>query len=116
MERKIMTIGLFRNINFYWENLTQNSIFFSNIFTTLFFLIGLPAILHHAMWRDELNVWLIVRDSQSLFELFHNIHYEGHPFVWYICLAILKQITNNPVIMQIFHLCLATSSVYLFTR
>ena len=59
-----MTIGLFRNINFYWENLTQNSIFFSNIFTTLFFLIGLPAILHHAMWRDELNVWLIVRDSQ----------------------------------------------------
>ena len=111
-----MTIGLFRNINFYWENLTQNSIFFSNIFTTLFFLIGLPAILHHAMWRDELNVWLIVRDSQSLFELFHNIHYEGHPFVWYICLAILKQITNNPVIMQIFHLCLATSSVYLFTR
>ena len=81
-----MTIGLFRNINFYWEKLTQNSIFFSNIFTTLFFLIGLPAILNHAMWRDELNVWLIVRDSQSLSELFHNIHYEGHPFVWYICL------------------------------
>jgi hypothetical protein len=116
MERKIMTLGLFRNINFYWEKLTQNSIFFSNIFTTLFFLIGLPAILNHAMWRDELNVWLIVRDSQSLSELFHNIHYEGHPFVWYICLSILKQITSNPVIMQIFHLCLATASVYLFTR
>ena len=68
-------------MNFVWKRLTQNNILFSNSCTTLFFLIGLPAILHHAMWRDELNVWLIVRDSQSLFELFHNIHYEGHPFV-----------------------------------
>lgn len=113
---KIITIGCFENINFYWKRLTQNTILFSNIITSLFFLIGLLAILHHSMWRDELNPWLIVRDSQSLSELFYNIHYEGHPFVWYICLSILQQITTNPVIMQIFHLCLATSSVYLFTR
>jgi hypothetical protein len=102
--------------NFLWTTLTQNSVRFSSIFTGLFFLIGLPAILNHAMWRDELNVWLIVRDSQSLSELFHNIRYEGHPFVWYICLSFLVKITTNPVIMQIFHLCLATTSVYLFTR
>lgn len=103
-------------MNSLWTKLTQNTIVFSNIVTSLFFWVGLPAILNHAMWRDELNVWLIVRDSQSLSELFHNIHYEGHPFVWYICLAILEKITTNPVIMQIFHLCIATSSVYLFTR
>jgi hypothetical protein len=103
-------------MNSLWNRLTQNQIVFSNTFTLFFFLIGLPAILNHAMWRDELNVWLIVRDSQSLSELFHNINYEGHPFVWYICLSILVKITTNPVIMQIFHLCLATVSVYLFTR
>ncbi|MBD2196107.1 MULTISPECIES: hypothetical protein [Calothrix] len=103
-------------MNVFLNKITQNSHSFSNTVTIFFFLIGLPAILNHAMWRDELNVWLIVRDSQSLSELFYNIHYEGHPFVWYICLAILKQIINNPIIMQIFHLCLATTSVYLFTR
>jgi len=103
-------------MNFFWNLLTQNNTVFAKILTGLFFIVGLPAILHHAMWRDELNVWLIVRESQSLLELFHHIHYEGHPFVWYVCLAILRQFTTNPVIMQVFHLCLATLSVYVFTR
>ncbi|BAZ90282.1 hypothetical protein NIES932_17790 [Raphidiopsis curvata NIES-932] len=61
-------------MNFFWSLLTQNNTVFTKVITGLFFIIGLPAILHHAMWRDELNVWLIVRDSGSLMELFYNIH------------------------------------------
>ncbi|MEP0779822.1 hypothetical protein NDI39_19630 [Microcoleus sp. ZQ-A2] len=68
------------------------------------------------MWRDELNPWLIARDSNSLVELFQNIKYEGHPGLWYICLYLLNQFTHNPIAMQIIHLILATSFIYIFLR
>ncbi|WP_323209698.1 hypothetical protein [Nodularia spumigena] len=80
------------------------------IFSTLSFI----GILNHSMWRDELNPWLIVRDSESFGDLIANIHYEGHPVLWYFCLAVLRQIAENPVIMQLFHLAIAISSVTIF--
>ena len=36
----------------------------------LFVLLGLIGILHHEMWRDELEIWLLARDSGSMRELF----------------------------------------------
>jgi hypothetical protein len=89
---------------------------FPTFFTLIFFCLGLIGILNHAMWRDELNVWLIARDSNSLIELFGNIKYEGHPGLWYLCLTLLNQFTHNPVSMQILHLLIATASVYIFLR
>lgn len=79
-----------------------------------FSLLGLISILNHAMWRDELNPWLIVRDSESFQDLIANIHYEGHPVLWYFCLASLRSIFDNPVIMQIFHLAIAISAIAIF--
>jgi len=89
---------------------------FISVLILIYFCLGLVGILNHAMWRDELNVWLLVRDSNSLGELFDNLQYEGHPGLWYICLAWLNQFTDNPVIMQIFHLFLATGSISLFVK
>ncbi|MEH2420964.1 MAG: hypothetical protein V7K48_08550 [Nostoc sp.] len=79
-----------------------------------FSVIGLIGILNHSMWRDELNPWLIVRDSESLGDLITNIHYEGHPVLWYFSLAILIKIVDNPIIIQIFHLAITVFSVALF--
>ncbi|TAE58645.1 MAG: hypothetical protein EAZ87_12605 [Nostocales cyanobacterium] len=79
----------------------------------IFSILGLLAILNHSMWRDELNPWLIVRDSKSFTDLINNINYEGHPVLWYFSLAFLRKITDNPIIMQLFHLGLAISSVIL---
>lgn len=79
-----------------------------------FLVLGLIGILNHSMWRDELNPWLIVRDSSSFTELIHNIHYEGHPVLWYFSLAVLRQIVDNPIIMQLFHLLITTSSIIVF--
>jgi hypothetical protein len=94
--------------------INQNQRNFTVTITSIFFIFCLIGILNHAMWRDELNVWLITRDSESIAELFYNINYEGHPPLWYFCLSFLNLFTNNPVIMQIFHLFLATGSIYLF--
>ncbi|MBE9200029.1 MULTISPECIES: hypothetical protein [unclassified Nodularia (in: cyanobacteria)] len=80
----------------------------------IFSTLGLIGILNHSMWRDELNPWLIVRDSETFGDLIANIHYEGHPVLWYFCLAVLRNISENPVIMQMFHLAMAMVSVALF--
>lgn len=80
----------------------------------IFSVLGLIGILNHSMWRDELNPWLIVRDSESLGDLIANIRYEGHPLLWYFSLEILRKIVDNPIIMQIFHLAITVVSVILF--
>jgi hypothetical protein len=82
--------------------------YFESFLLLAFFLLGLLGIFNHAMWRDELNGWLIARDSPSLIDFWNNIRYEGHPILWYACLYLLNQITRNAIAMQLFHLLLAT--------
>lgn len=96
--------------------LSKNNQVFSIVVTLIFFCLGLFGILNHSMWRDELNVWLITRDSSSLGELFGNIKYEGHPALWYLFLYLLNQFTSNPVAMQCLHLLIATGAIYIFIR
>jgi len=86
------------------------------ILAAIFFGLCLISILHHEMWRDELHSWLIARDSGSLPELLLNKSHEGHPALWYLCLYSISRFSDNPIAMQIFHLLLATGSVYLFIR
>lgn len=80
----------------------------------IFSMLGFIGIMNHAMWRDELNPWLIVRDSQSFADLIANIRYEGHPVLWYFSLAFVRKIADNPLIMQIFHLTITIVSVVIF--
>ncbi|MBF0618521.1 MAG: hypothetical protein HQK88_17110, partial [Nitrospirae bacterium] len=42
---------------------------FTYIVTLVFFVLTLFNILHHVMWRDELEAWMIARDASSLHEL-----------------------------------------------
>ncbi|MFN5514703.1 MAG: hypothetical protein ACK5CA_08125 [Cyanobacteriota bacterium] len=76
--------------------------------------LGLGGILNHAMWRDELNGWLIVRDSADWGALWRSLRYEGHPILWYLCLWLLEKGTNNPLAMQIFHWGLGAAATGLF--
>lgn len=67
------------------------------VFTTLLAVLTW----RHEMWRDELQAWLIVRDSHSLSQLFHALHYEGHPALWYLLLWIPAHLSPNPLSMQV---------------
>ncbi|MEO0458839.1 MAG: hypothetical protein AAF152_19975, partial [Cyanobacteria bacterium P01_A01_bin.114] len=84
--------------------------------TGIFAVIGLVGVLRHEMWRDELQAWLLARDSTSIIDLFQNTRTEAHPALWHLCLYGLAQISHNPLIMQLFHLTVATASVYLIAR
>ncbi|MEM8638925.1 MAG: hypothetical protein AAGG51_08950 [Cyanobacteria bacterium P01_G01_bin.54] len=82
----------------------------------LFSLLGLVGIFNHSMWRDELNVWLIVRDSTSWANYLYNIRYEGHPPLWYLSLSFWNLFTDHPLIMQLWHWSLGIAVVVLFWR
>ena len=84
--------------------------------TVLFLAIGAFTANHHEMWRDEIQAWLLARDSTSVFNLFANLKYEGHPGLWHLCLMPLSRITHSPVVMQLFHLLITGVAVYLFVR
>ncbi len=84
--------------------------------TCLFLAVGAFTASHHEMWRDEIQAWLLARDSTSVFNLFANLKYEGHPGLWHLCLMPLSRITHSPVIMQMFHLLITGATVYLFVR
>ena len=84
--------------------------------TCLFLIIGAFTASHHEMWRDEIQAWLLARDSTSVFNLFANLKYEGHPGLWHLCLIPLSRITHSPVIMQMFHLLITGATVYLFVQ
>ncbi|MET0515601.1 MAG: hypothetical protein ABW047_09790, partial [Nitrospiraceae bacterium] len=68
------------------------------------------------MWRDELQAWLIATGSASLSDLFQNMQYEWHPALWYLSLYFLSRVSELPIVMQVFHILLATAGIYLFTR
>jgi hypothetical protein len=68
--------------------------------TVIFFVVVALGMAHHEPWRDELQAWMIARDSGSLPELFQNIRYEGHPAGWHLLLFVLSRVTRNPAAMQ----------------
>jgi hypothetical protein len=82
----------------------------------IYFILCLAATLHHAMWRDELQAWLIARDSTSLLNLLHNVRYEGHGMLYYLLLYPLAHITHNPTLIQWLNVAIASTSAYVVLR
>ena len=89
---------------------------YSLALATMFFFIGLWLVPHHEMWRDEIQAWLLARDSANITELFANLKYDGHPGLWHLLLMPLTRTFASPIVMQYFHMLIATGSVYLLAR
>ena len=90
--------------------------YFALALTFTYFLVGLFAAFHHEMWRDEIQAWLLARDSTGVFDLLRHMKYEGHPALWHLLLIPITRLTASPTGMQILHLLIATSTVFLVTR
>lgn len=87
----------------YWKNLLLVLPFL------LFFFVQLA---HHQMWRDELHTWGLLRASPTLTSLFGNIHYEGHPTLWYLLLWPAARWTSSPGAMKLIEAVIGTA-IYL---
>jgi hypothetical protein len=56
----------------------------------------LAQLIHHQPWQDELNGWGMAVASHNLAALYHFLHYEGHPSLWYLLLWIAARWTHSP--------------------
>lgn len=86
------------------------------ILTAIYFAVGWIGMLHHEIWFDEAQAWLIARDSRTFFDLLQNLQYEGHPLLWHLLLFIITKFTSDPFWMQVVHLFLATATVFIFLK
>lgn len=82
----------------------------------LFLAVQIILAGQHEMWRDELQAWMLARDSASLTELLQNLRYEGHPALWHLLLMPLTRLFDGPEAMQVLHVLVATGTVYLVMR
>ncbi len=80
----------------------------------VFFVLGLLNVLHHELWRDEMQAWSLAYHSDTLGNLYQNTRYEGHPMLWFLILFLVKSVTTNVMAMQFVHLLIAGAAVVVF--
>jgi len=66
----------------------------------VFALLLIHGLLHHGMWRDEMQAWLIARASPDPLALLQNLRFEGQPGLWHLLLWPFARLTSDPVAMQ----------------
>lgn len=81
-----------------------------------YFFLALIIILHHEVWADEIQAWLIARDSTSLSNLLYNLRYEGHPPLWHISLFLISRVTHDLIAMKMLHLIISTVSAFILLK
>jgi hypothetical protein len=81
-----------------------------------FVAIAAVGVWNHEMWRDELEIWLIARDSGSLPELLRNMGTQGHPALWYLTIWLVARVTSNPLGMQCLSVLIGAASVWIVYR
>lgn len=82
----------------------------------LLLLLQMALIVGHAPWRDELQAFLLVRDLPGLGGLFANLHYEGHPGLWYLVLGVLVALVRSPAALTLAQIAIALSVAALVWR
>lgn len=89
---------------------------FAVVVAVLFACICGLAMSLHEMWRDELQAWLIARDSNSLGQLREAMRPEGHTAIWYLLLYFITRLTHRPEAMQLLHLAIGTGCAFVLAR
>lgn len=79
------------------------------IFATLLALVTC----RHEMWSDEVQAWLISRDSHSILSMIRDLRYEGHPALWYLVLYLPAHLWPNPAVMQVINFLIAVALAWL---
>jgi hypothetical protein len=73
-------------------------------------------LFRHAMWRDELQAFMVAAASNTPLDLFAKLKYEGHPGLWHLLLWVVTRFTTDPVAMRVLHLVIALGDWVLVWR
>ena len=92
---------------------TRSELRFALIVLVLHAAITLYVGLKHEPWRDEADVWLMMRDG-GVGTMLARTGYVGMPALWYLMLAPLPKLGLPYVSMTILHLVVAWAVVLVF--
>ncbi len=81
---------------------------------SVFFVVGLVGILHHEMWRDEIEIWMLATDSPTLSALMTNISDPASSPALVPHDLGLARVTSDLRAMQLLSLAIGTATAYLF--
>ena len=95
---------------------TEETARFAAVLALAFACVVGTVLVHHEMWRDELQAWEFARNSPTFGALLANKRYEGHPDLWYLVLFVVSRLSRDPAAMQMVHLALASAAVYVVAR
>ena len=90
--------------------------FYEILLPIVFIIIGLIAAFNHALWRDEMQGWLVAWQSDNLIDLWKNNAPSGHPVLWSVLIYFSKNLTGTPLSMQLMHWFLGSSAILVFWR
>lgn len=87
------------------------------IFTALYAIFTLIIVLHHEIWADEANVWLIAKNLSIFdFSLFNHLVNEGHPSFFYILVMPFAKLGLPVLTMQLLCWFSMAASVFLLLQ
>ena len=89
---------------------------FAPALTAAYALVLAFTLFHHELWRDELQHWMLPRDSAGPLDLFRNMKYETIPKLWHLLLLPVTRLTSSPVGMQILHWVIASAAIFVVAR
>lgn len=95
-----------------WDQALDSRRWFPGLPLALYALALLAVTWRHEMFRDEMQAWIIARDSHSLPDLFHNLRYEGHPALWHTLLYFVSRFSWNPAWMQAVNYVISVLTAY----
>lgn len=87
----------------------NKKLIFSILIAFLYAIITLVAVLHHEIWADEAQVWMLCKNL-SIPQLINHLHNEGHPALLYLLTMPFAKISSNIIFMQLIcwaFMCLA---------
>ena len=90
--------------------------YYSIIIPLFFFTISFILLGRHEMWRDEIQHWLLARDSTNILTLIENLKYEGSPGLWHFILFLITRIFNDPYYMQVLHVLISSSTIFIIFK
>jgi len=73
-------------------------------------------LIHHEAWFDEVQAWLIARDSGLLALFTETLRYEGHPPLWYLILMPFAKLGAPLVSSNILAALIAGAGVFVLLR
>ena len=83
---------------------------FNIILLLVYLIITLILMFNHELWRDETQVWCIVRDCNIL-DIINKARLEGHPLIWYFLLLPFAKLGCSVFSMQVISFILVFLSI-----